>query len=83
MTITKIKYGKSLTIYQESKEGARTYSRKVSDLVEEIKNLECFSIQLSKNLVKRTTKKLENLGFEISIDENWGFDWEVKMYGTK
>ena len=35
------------------------------------------------NNIDKVVAKIEALGFEVSIDEDFGFDWEVKIYATK
>lgn len=82
MITTQIKYGKVLTSIQEDlgTKVSTIKTFKVSGLVNHISNLECFAIQLNKTVLKRTVNKIKALGFDVDIDENYGFEWEVKLY---
>ena len=82
MITTSIKYGKILTSIQEdlNTNVSTVKTFKVSQLPSYVSNLECFSIQLNKTVLNKTIKKIESLGFSVDIDEDYGFDWEVKLY---
>ena len=82
MTTTDIKYGKVLTVISENLDTKATkiFTSKISNLQNIIVNLECFAIRLNNNVCKKTIKKIEQLGFHIEIDENYGFEWESKLY---
>ena len=82
MMTTQIKYGKILTSVQEdlNTNVSTIKTFKVSGLVNHISNLECFAIQLNKTVLKRTINKIKSLGFEVEVDEAFGFEWEVKLY---
>ncbi len=82
MTTTYIKYGKVLTVMSENLDtnATKIFTSKISNLQNIIANLECFAMQLNNNVCKKTIKKIEQLGFHIEIDENYGFEYESKLY---
>ncbi len=80
MTITHIKYGKFLTVYTETKFSAKITTSKISQLENIISGLEYFTIKLNNTVCKKTIKKIEALGFDVDIDEDYGFDFESKLY---
>ena len=53
-----------------------------TELFNYISQQEAFSAVISVN-VKGMIKKVESLGFEVSVDPSFGFDWEVKIFATK
>lgn len=84
MTTTQITYGKKIFYVQEDLKTGKNVigSIKVSQLPDFVSNLECFDLRLSKTVLKKTLSNIEALGFEIEIEEDYGFDWEVKIYCT-
>lgn len=82
MTTTQIKYGKSLTVISENLNTgiSKVFTSKVSQLENIVSGLECFAIQLNNTVCKRTVKRIEALGFDVDVDESYGFDWEIKLY---
>jgi hypothetical protein len=82
MTTANITYGKSLTIIEENFDTKETkiFMLKVGELKSFISGLDCFSIQLSKSVLKKTIKAAQELGFDCEVDESFGFEWEVKMF---
>lgn len=82
MTTTQITYGKVLSVVTENlKTGDnRIFTSKISQLESIISSKECFAIRLNKTVLKRTVKRIEALGFDIDIDEDYGFEWECKLY---
>lgn len=83
MKTTTIKYGKILTVMTEDN-GVNTIEKgKVSELPSILSDLECFSLQLSNTVLKKTVKLIDSLGFDIHEIEGYGFDWETKLVCTK
>jgi len=80
MKTTSIKYGKTLTAIQSENGTKNIITKKVSDLTSIIDGLESFSIQLSVSKLKKTIQKIQCLGFETEIDEDYGFEYECKIY---
>ena len=80
MTTTNIKYGKVLTAIKTQNETSSISTEKVSDLYKIISDVETFSIVLSLSKVTKTIKIIESLGFSVEIDNDFGFDFECKMY---
>jgi len=80
MTTTQIKYNKVLNVIQESNGFTSVLVKKVSELESIISNLECFAIALDNNKIKKTVKRIEALGFDVEVDETYGFEWESKLY---
>jgi hypothetical protein len=80
MTTTHIRYNKILTTIQTVNNFTTVKNSKIGTLESIISNLESFVIHLDNTKVKKTIKKIENLGFIVDIDKNFGFDWECKIY---
>ena len=80
MTTTHIRYNKILTTIQTINNFTTVKNSKIGTLESIISNLESFVIHLDNTKVKKTIKKIENLGFIVDIDNDFGFDWECKIY---
>jgi hypothetical protein len=81
MKNTEITYGKTLSIIQEDLITGKTiiFVKKISQLSELINGLESFSIRVCKSKIKKTINKISLLGFDFSVNNDFGFDWEVKI----
>jgi len=82
MTTTQITYGKRLSVVSQDLNSniGVVYTAKISELENIISEVDCFAIRLNNTVLKRTIKRIESLGFDITIDENYGFEWECKLY---
>lgn len=80
MKTTNIKYGKVLTAIKTQNNTTSISTEKVSNLSKIVSDVETFSIVLSLSKVKKTIKIIESLGFGVEIDNNFGFDFECKIY---
>ena len=77
--MTTIKFNKITTIIDDNK----VFSiRKKSDFWNWIDNCNSFEMVVSQN-INGVIKKLESKGFNISINKDWGFEWEVKIICNK
>ena len=84
MKVTNIKYSKIITTLQHDTDTDKytINTLKVSKLKDYLQTLECCSIVLGTSVLKKTLKMLNSLGFQVTIDEAYGFEWEVKLYCT-
>ena len=82
MTTTQIKYGKSLTVISENlnTKVSTVSTAKVSQLESIVSGVESFAIQLNNNVISKTIKRIEALGFFVDVDDSFGFEWESKLY---
>jgi hypothetical protein len=76
--MTSIKYGKILTVITENETTgtAKVETFKVSKLREIIQFMTEFKCSLNNTVLKRTVKKIQEAGFSVTINEDYGFEWE-------
>ena len=82
MTTMFIKYGKILSVVKNTNGVNSVYTEKISNISKVISGVENFSISLSLSKVNKTIKLIESLGFNVEIDNNYGFDFECKLNCT-
>ena len=78
-----VKYNKAVTIIEEfyGSVNVKTLKRK-TDFYTYIKDADSFDMIISVNANPIITK-LINLGFKAEINEDYGFDWELKITFNK
>ena len=80
MKTTFIKYGKVLSVIQEENGCNKVFMDKIGNLKNIVSDLECFSIQLSLSKLNKTLKTIKDLGFDVEVDNDYGFDFECRIY---
>jgi translation initiation factor 6 (eIF-6) len=79
---TSIKYGKMVTVITEvNNQGViKTYNK--TNFLNLLPSIESFEMVIGVN-IKSVIKKIESLGFNVLVNDSWGFDWEVKLTCAK
>lgn len=79
MTTTNIKYNKISTVIIDNNNNCKVFVIKTKkELFTYISTLECFAMVVSQN-INSVIKKIKELGFEVIVDDSFGFDYEVKL----
>jgi len=83
MEMPTIKYGKKVTV-SKTVNGAgsiKTWSTKAK-FFQNLPSMDCFEMIVSSN-INSVVSKIESLGFNVVVDDSWGFEWECKLIATK
>ena len=70
-----IKYGKSLDLITDTS----VQQFRISQLSAVILNMNYFDMILGDNVMNKTIAKIQKAGFCVVVDEDYGFDWEVRL----
>ena len=83
MTTTTLTYGKVISSVTETNNTGKVETFKVSQLPSKLADLVSFDMRLGKSVLTKTVRLIESLGFTVSVDETYGFEWEVNLNCTK
>lgn len=76
-------YGKKITKITEANGFGIVKSFAVSKLEQNLADVTEFDMKLGVSVLNKTVKLLKSLGFNITINEAWGFEWEVQIIATR
>ena len=80
MKTVSVRYNKIVTVITENNGQSSVFNIKSKkSAMDFLSTLNSFEMHISSN-IKRVVSNLEKLGFNVSIDESFGFEWECKLY---